>query len=109
MNDITLTDERNPYHLVYSHSLRNGYLYLYLGKQKYIFEHRLVMSKLIGRDLLSTETVHHINGDKLDNRPENLELWTSAQSPGARVSDLVNHANYILEVYGTDPEAYTNL
>jgi len=63
--------------------VKNGYIAIYSPKHPnktergYVREHRLVMEKQIGRLLRSEEVVHHINGNKQDNRIENLKLYSS--------------------------------
>ncbi len=49
------------------------------NKQGYILEHRLVMERHLNRFLVTGEVVHHINGDIVNNRIENLELMTISE------------------------------
>ena len=74
------------------HATTNGYAY----------EHVVIMCEKLGRNLRSHENVHHINGDKKDNKPENLELWSTYQPYGQRIKDKLQWAYKIIEMYGNE-------
>jgi hypothetical protein len=55
---------------------KDGYVEISIGNGEYRLEHDLIMEEIIGRRLLENEIVHHINKNRSDNKPENLQLST---------------------------------
>ncbi|WP_374759366.1 HNH endonuclease [Leucobacter aridicollis] len=72
-----------------------------------VLEHRAVMEAHLGRKLTADENVHHVNGVRDDNRLSNLELWSSSQPSGQRVSDKVAWAIELLSLYAPEKLAQT--
>lgn len=88
-----------------------GYVNVMMPNRERRHEHRIVMEQSIGRRLLTEETVHHKNGDRSDNRLENLEIWFNGQPAGQRVSDLIeyvvrNHLSDLLIAIDRDVNVY---
>ena len=89
---------------------RNGYsnvpvpqeLRYLTGGVAWIGEHRLVAAIHLGRPLLADEVVHHRNGNRMDNRIENLELWSTAHPKGQRVVDLLAFCVEMLHHYAPE-------
>jgi len=75
--------ERNPSYSGGRHVLHTGYAVVLspdhpnADARGYVLEHRLVMERVLGRNLSGTEVVHHNDGNKLNNDPSNLRLFAS--------------------------------
>lgn len=72
---------RNGYVMIWKpdhHSIKPGTF------RKYVPEHRLVMEEKLGRPLDPKERVHHLDGNRQNNDPTNLELWKIGHPAGQR-------------------------
>lgn len=106
--------ENNPSWKGGKFSLTTGYVKVKVGKDHpmtdsngYTMQHRLVMSQILGRTLVEGEHVHHKNGDRSDNRPENLELWTGRKDPaGQRQIDIIK--DLVLKLSPADQQELQN-
>jgi hypothetical protein len=105
-----------PVRIVQGHgSIKDGYRYVPVPRderhlshgRQWMQEHRLVMARSLGRALLPSESVHHVDGDRLNNRLDNLELWISSQPRGQRLSDRIAHARELLAQYTDEDGAAT--
>lgn len=60
------------------------------GAQGYVLEHIVVAEKYYGTRIARDMSVHHINGIRSDNRPENLEIWDRAHPAGQRLVEKLD-------------------
>lgn len=79
-NYVQVRYVRCPMHLV-SMARRDGY----------VMEHRLFMAMWVGRPLVRTEVVHHVDHDPMNNCRTNLELW-----PDNRSHKMAEHGRFAL-------------
>lgn len=73
------TGEKNPRWKGGIWNTNHGYILKLINPRKYKQIHRIIFEKSIGRELTSKEEVHHINGNKKDNRIENIMVLTKSE------------------------------
>lgn len=84
----------------------SGYRMRYVDK-KPVGEHRIVMEALLGRPLPPGSTVHHVDGNRSNNDPGNLELWNKGQPAGQRTKDKIEYSAKFLVEHGFNPQVPT--
>jgi len=67
----------------------SGYIHVRVKVGVWEAEHRMVLAQMLNRPLKPGESPHHKNGDRADNRRENLELWIGGTRAGQRASENV--------------------
>lgn len=82
---------------------KKGYAYIYTGNQKYRPIHRFIMEDILGRPLKKREVVHHVNGDRTDNRVENLQYFRN-KSAHSRIHAFIKRNNLNPLLFRTDWE-----
>ena len=56
---------------------KEGYIIVSTGANKGRYEHQIVAEAILGRPLFPGEVIHHINGNRADNSPENIKVFAS--------------------------------
>ena len=85
-----LGNRNSPHRPEFLYNDYQGYRQIRINGGKFVAEHRFVMEQVLGRSLVKGESVHHKNGIRDDNHPDNLELWVKPQQlAGQRASDIV--------------------
>lgn len=88
---------KNPRIIDKKHTV-NGYVLAWdRDRNTHVPEHRLVVEKNIGRQLADSERVHHINGDKKDNRLENLALCATASQHNSVHGSILSCCQQLIE------------
>lgn len=99
-----MTGNSNPFWKGGTTKNSRGYIIIKHGKNRGKLEHRHIYETHYGVKLKPHQNVHHINGDRTDNRIENLELWDSSQPYGQRVEDKIKFYFQLVQEYKDHPE-----